>query len=79
MTTDDTQNTKSSFEDLGRTLDKNLGEAAKKLDQETEKVVTYLNDEVVPAVRSGSTKALRAAAEQLSRLADFMDKDRSSS
>ncbi len=65
MTTDDTQKTKSSFEDLGR-----------KLDQETEKVVTYLNEEVVPAVRSGSSKALRAAAEQLARFADFMDKDK---
>ena len=78
MATDDTQNTKASFEDLGRKLDKNLGVAAKKLDQETEKVVTYLNEEVVPAVRSGSSKALRVAAEQLARLADFMDKNPSS-
>lgn len=76
MTTDDTQKPKTSFEDLGRKLDKNLGEAAKKLDQETEKVVAYLNEEVVPAVRSGSSKALRVAAEQLARLADFMDKDK---
>ena len=78
MATDDTQNTKSSFEDFGRNLDKGLGEAAKKLEEESDKAITYLNDEVVPAIRNHSSKALRVAAEQLARLADFMDQHRSS-
>jgi len=33
-----------------------------------------LNDEVVPAVRQHSTKALRVAAEKLTGLADYMEK-----
>jgi hypothetical protein len=32
----------------------------------------------VPAIRTHSTKALRIASEQLNRLAEYMDKNRSS-
>jgi hypothetical protein len=32
-----------------------------------------LNDEVVPAVRQHSTKALRVASEKLAQFADYMD------
>jgi hypothetical protein len=34
-----------------------------------------LNDEVVPAVRQHSTKALRIAAEKLANLADYIEKN----
>jgi hypothetical protein len=37
-----------------------------------------LNDEVVPAVRQHSTKALRVAAEKLAALADYMDQHKAS-
>ncbi len=74
---DDTQKSKASFEKFGRKLDQGFGEAAKKLDQESEKVVTYLNQEVVPAIRNHSSKALRTAAEKLAWLADYMDEHRS--
>ena len=77
MTPDDTPKSKVSFAELGRKLDQGFGQAAEKLDQESEKVITYLNDEVVPSIRTHSTKALRIAAEKLARLADFMDKERS--
>jgi hypothetical protein len=78
MTPDDTQKkSKTSFAEFGRKLDQGLGQAAEKLDQESEKVITYLNDEVVPSIRTHSTKALRIAAEKLARLADFMDKEHS--
>jgi len=36
--------------------------------------IKYLNDEVVPAVRQHSTKALRVASEKLSEFADYMEK-----
>ena len=75
---DDTQKTKASFENFGRKLDEKFGDTAQKLEQESEKVVTYLNDEVVPAIRNHSSKALRTAAEKLARLADYMDEHRSS-
>jgi hypothetical protein len=69
---------KVSFERFGRKLDEEFGDAARKVEQESERVITYLNDEVVPAIRNHSSKALRVAAEKLQRLAEFMDKTRSS-
>jgi hypothetical protein len=54
-------------------MNKSVAEAAERLEKETAEFVTYLNNEVVPAVRQHSTKALRIAAEKLARLADYMD------
>jgi F0F1-type ATP synthase membrane subunit b/b' len=78
MTQQDGPKTKAPFERIGRKLDEEFGEAAQKLEREKERVITYLNNEVVPAIRNHSSKALRTAAEQLSRLAEYMDKNRSS-
>lgn len=61
------------FESFGRKLDSTLGDVARKVEQESERAVRYLNDEVVPAIRSGSTQVMRQAAELLARLADSMD------
>lgn len=69
---------KTPFEDLGRKIDSEFGGAAEKLEREKEKAINYLNNEVVPAIRTHSSKALRVAAEQLSKLAEFMEKNRSS-
>lgn len=79
MSSQDDPKAKAPFENFGRKLDAEFGEAAEKLEQETERVITYLNNEVVPAIRTHSTKALRLAAEQLSKLAEYMEKNRSSS
>jgi len=68
---------KASLEELGRKIGRNLGKAKRNVEEESDKVIAYLNDEVVPAVRQGSTKALRVAAEKLSRLADYMEQDSS--
>lgn len=45
----------------------------KRLDEEAEKLIAYLNDEVVPQVRDHSSRALRIAAEKLKQFADYMD------
>ena len=50
-----------------------IHEAADRLDRESEKLITYLNDEVVPAVREHSSRGLRIAAEKLAKFADYMD------
>lgn len=76
MNSKDDANRKPRFENLGRKLDENLGDAADRLEKESERMITYLNDEVVPAIRQGSTRALRTAAEQLNRLAEYMDRNR---
>ncbi|HLY99860.1 MAG TPA: hypothetical protein VKT33_12440 [Candidatus Angelobacter sp.] len=77
MTPDDTMKSKGSFAEFGRKLDQGLSQAAEKLDQESEKVIAYLNDEVVPSIRTHSTKAMRIAAEKLTRLAEYIDKEHS--
>ena len=64
---------KTPFEDFGRKLDRGLGEAAKRMEEEGEKFIAYFNNEVVPAIRNNSSKALRTAAEKLSQLANYMD------
>jgi hypothetical protein len=77
MTSEGEPKRKASFEHFGRKLDEEFGDAARKVEQESERVISYLNNEVVPAIRNHSSKALRVAAEQLHRLAEYMDKNRS--
>jgi predicted transcriptional regulator len=48
----------------------------KHLDRELEQMITYLNDEVVPAVRSRSSQALRIAAKKLAKLAEHLEQGR---
>jgi len=54
-------------------FNRKVEEAAERLERETTEFLKYLNDEVVPAVRQHSTKALRIASEKLTRMADYMD------
>jgi len=51
-----------------------INETAERLEKEIPEFIKYLNDEVVPAVRSHSTKALRTASEKLAEFADYMEK-----
>ena len=54
-------------------VNKSVAEAAERLEKDTAELITYLNTEVVPAVRQHSTKALRVAAEKLAHLADYLE------
>ena len=76
MTSQDEQGPKpgAHFENLGRKLDHSIGQASRTIEQESERLISYLNDEVVPAIRNRSSNALRLAAEKLSRLAESMEK-----
>lgn len=58
------------LEDLAR----HIGTAGGRAEAELHRIIAYLNDEVVPAVRRQSFTALRRAGEQLTRLADELDK-----
>jgi hypothetical protein len=60
-------------EEASARLGKSVGEAAANLEQETAELIDYLNKQVVPEVRQHSTKALRIAAEKLTRLAEYME------
>ena len=48
-------------------------DVAARMEDELHRVVTYINDQVVPDIRRDGTQALRAAAEQLQKLAQRMD------
>jgi hypothetical protein len=54
-------------------FNRKVEEAAERLERESAEFIKYLNNEVVPAVRSHSTKALRIAAEKLTHLANYME------
>jgi glutamyl-tRNA reductase len=53
--------------------EKQLREAAAHVEEDVRRVVTYINDEVVPDIRKNGSQALRVAAEALQRLAQHMD------
>lgn len=48
-------------------------DAATRAEGELQRLIRYLNDEVVPDVRRQSSTALRSAAEQLQALAKNLD------
>lgn len=58
-------------------FNRKVEEAAERLEKEAAELITYLNDEVVPAVRQHSTKALRIAADKMTKLADYMEQQQS--
>ncbi|HKW16665.1 MAG TPA: hypothetical protein VJO35_04075 [Terriglobales bacterium] len=54
-------------------MGKTIEETTERLEQEAQQFIKYLNDEVVPAVRQHSTKALRVAAQKMQELANYME------
>jgi hypothetical protein len=65
-------------EEASARVNKTVAEVADRIEKDSAELITYLNNEVVPAVRQQSTKALRVAAEKLQKLADFMDEAKKS-
>ena len=55
-------------------FNRSVANIAETLEKETAELVTYLNDEVVPAVRTHSSKALRKASGKLAEFADFLER-----
>ncbi len=60
---------------MGREIGKAAGEAEK----EAERLIDYINSDVVPAVRTHSTRALRVAAQKMAEFADYLDDQRKKS
>jgi hypothetical protein len=63
-------------EDASARFNRSVTNIAETLEKETASLVVYLNDEVVPAVREHSSKALRTAAVKLSEFADYLEAQR---
>ena len=70
------KNARRPFQTAGERLDDLLGDASARIEEETQLLIKYINDELVPAIRQGSTKALRMASEKLTKEADHIDKRR---
>ena len=61
------------FATAGARLDDVLGDTTQRIEEETQKLIAYINDEVVPAIREHSTAALRIASDKLKQAADMME------
>jgi hypothetical protein len=61
------------FTAAGERLDDMLGDTTKRVEEETQKLIAYINDELVPAIREHSTTALRIASEKMKQAADMME------
>ena len=60
-------------EEASARLNRSVTNLAETLEKETSELVTYLNNEVVPAVRTHSSKALRTAAGKLAEFAEYLE------
>ncbi len=65
-----------SSESTGSRFNQKVAEASERIEQDAQELIQYLNDEVVPAIRDHSTKALRIASEKLTGLADYLEKQK---
>jgi len=63
-------------EEASARFNRSVANIAETLEKETANLVLYLNDEVVPAVRNHSSKALRTAAAKLAEFADHLEAQR---
>lgn len=59
-------------------FNRRVEEATTQIEKDAQELIAYLNDEVVPAIRTQSTKALRVASEKLSDLATYIEKHKQS-
>jgi hypothetical protein len=71
--TEANKNDRRPFQTAGQRLDDVLGDASQRIEQETQMLIKYINDELVPAIREHSSTALRIASEKLTQAADVMD------
>ena len=71
-------NSSSRFESFGKKVDERLNLVKPRVEEELKKLIDYLNDQVVPQLRQGSSDGLRAAADRLHKLAEQLDDRRGS-
>lgn len=70
------KNARRPFQTAGEKLDDVLGDTTARIEEEAQLLIKYINDELVPAIRQHSTKALRVASEKLQQAADHMDSNK---
>ncbi|HEY6447334.1 MAG TPA: hypothetical protein VIY53_12810 [Acidobacteriaceae bacterium] len=70
------ENASGPFENMGRRVDEHFGGAGERIEEDVRRVTAYLNDRVIPEVRENSSRAPRLAAEQLTLLAEHLERCR---
>jgi hypothetical protein len=63
-------------EEASARFNRSVANIAETLEKETAELVTYLNNEVVPAVRTHSSQAVRTASQKLAEFADYLETHR---
>ena len=71
--TEENKNPRRPFQTAGERLDDLLGDASQRIEEETQLLIKYINDELVPAIREHSGSALRIASEKLAQAAEHME------
>ena len=61
------------FSTAGERLDDMLGDTTKRIEEQTQTLIAYINDELVPAIGEHSSNALRIASEKLTQAAEMME------
>ena len=64
---------KESWDEFSERVGRGIGKAAGEAEKEAERLIDYINSDVVPAVREHSTRALRIAAQKMAEFADYLD------
>ena len=72
---DESKNDRRPFQKAGERLDDIFGDTAQRVEKETQQLIAYINDELVPAIRQHSSNALRVASEKLNQAADMMEEN----
>jgi hypothetical protein len=70
---EDNKTDRRPFQKAGEKLDDMFGDTAQRVEKEAQQLIAYINDELVPAIRDHSSKALRVASEKLNQAADLME------
>ena len=63
-------------EEASARFNRSVANITETLEKETAELVTYLNNEVVPAVRTHSSQAVRTASQKLAEFADYLETHR---
>jgi len=74
MSGDPQEPKRGRMEDFGRKIDEHILTGIPQVEAEVRRVISYLNEEVVPQVRRNSSEALKIASTHLAKLAEALDK-----
>jgi hypothetical protein len=72
------RNVEERFHEAAPHFSQKVAEASTHLDKNAQELIAYLNEEVVPAIRTNSTKVLRVASAKLADLAEYIEQHKRS-